>query len=92
MAGKAKKPTKKRPGARRTTTDPFARAFKAVAGVMRDGAAKHLDNDWVRRSPQNHIERAEEHLRVLHEGDQRQDHLSPAATFLLMALTLREVG
>jgi len=36
--------------------------------------------------------RAEEHLRLLRDGDQRQDHLSHAATRLLMALTLRELA
>jgi hypothetical protein len=59
---------------------------------MRAGAAKHPDDDWVRRTPDYHLGRAEEHLRLLHEGDQRQDHLSHAATRLLMALTLRELG
>jgi hypothetical protein len=35
--------------------------------------------------------RAEEHLRLLRDGDQRQDHLSHAPTRLLTALTLRRV-
>jgi hypothetical protein len=64
----------------------------AVTRVMREGAAKHPDNDWVRRTPDFHLTRAEEHLRLLHEGDQRQDHLSHAATRLLMGLTLRELS
>jgi hypothetical protein len=72
--------------------DQFAKALEAVAGVMRDGAASHPDNDWVRRDPDYHIGRAEEHLRLLREGDQQQDHLSHAATRLLMALTLRELA
>jgi len=55
-------------------------------------AASHPDNDWVRRTPEYHVGRAEEHLRLLREGDQRQDHLSHAATRLLMALTLRELA
>jgi hypothetical protein len=67
-------------------------AFVAVTRVMREGAAKHPANDWVRRTPDYHLTRAEEHLRLLHEGDQRQDHLSHAATRLLMALTLRELS
>ena len=29
--------------------EPFTRALEAVAGVMRDGAASHPDNDWVGR-------------------------------------------
>ena len=72
--------------------EPFTRALEAVAGVMRDGAATHPDNDWVGRAPEYHVGRAEEHLRLLREGDQRQDHLSHAATRLLMALTLRELA
>jgi hypothetical protein len=72
--------------------ESFAKALEAVAEVMRAGAATHPDNDWVRRGPDYHIGRAEEHLRLLREGDQLQDHLSHAATRLLMALTLRELG
>jgi hypothetical protein len=53
---------------------------------MRQGAVKHPDNDWVRRSPDYHLGRAEEHLRLLRDGDQRQDQLSHATTRLLMAL------
>jgi hypothetical protein len=71
--------------------ESFAKALQTVAAVMRDGAVSHPDNDWVRRSPEYHISRAQEHLRLLREGDQRQDHLSHAATRLLMALTLREL-
>jgi Domain of unknown function (DUF5664) len=72
--------------------ESFAKALETVAEVMRAGAATHPDNDWVRRGPDYHIGRAEEHLRLLREGDQLQDHLSHAATRLLMALTLRELG
>ena len=90
MVGK----TKKRRSTRRDrrTTDPFARAFESVARVMHGGAIKHPDNDWVRRRPDYHVARAEEHLRLLREGDQRQDHLAHGATRLLMALALRELG
>jgi hypothetical protein len=59
---------------------------------MRDGVATHPDNEWVRRSVEYHLGRAEEYLRLLYEGDQQQDHLSHAATRLLMALTLCELG
>ena len=84
--------TKKRSSTRaRRSEKPFTRAFESVSRVMREGAAKHPENDWVRRTPDYHLARAEEHLRLLHEGDQRQDHLSHAATRLLMALTLREL-
>ena len=31
-------------------------------------------------------------MRLLREGDQREDHVARAATRLLMALTLRELG
>jgi hypothetical protein len=89
MATKANK----RSGARgKRRTEPFTRAFEFVSRVMREGATKHPDNDWVRRTPDYHLARAEEHLRLLQEGDQRQDHLSHAATRLLMALTLRELS
>lgn len=81
MAGKTKKATKKpKRSTRDRTADPFAQAFDSVSRVMREGAIKHPDNDWVRRTPDFHLSRAEEHLRLLHEGDQRQDHLSHAAT------------
>ncbi len=95
MARKTTKRTKKPKSARRDRRAPpdlFVRAFKAVARVMREGAVKHPDNDWVRRTPDYHLARAEEHLRLLYEGAQQQDHLSHAATRLLMALTLRELG
>ena len=72
--------------------ESFTKALETVARVMRDGAQSHPDNDWIRRTPEYHIGRAEEHLRLLREGDQRQDHLSHAATRLLMALTLRELA
>jgi hypothetical protein len=86
------KPTKRSGGKQGRSGGPFTRAFESVARVMREGAVKHPDDDWVRRTPEYHLGRAEEHIRRLHEGDQRQDHLSHAATRLLMALTLRELG
>ena len=70
--------------------EPFTKALEVVAGVMREGAATHPDNDWVGRTPEYHLGRAEEHLRLWHDGDQLEDHVSHAATRLLMALTLRE--
>jgi hypothetical protein len=76
----------------RLAMEPFTKALEIVARVMRDGAATHPDNDWVRRSPEYHLGRAEEHLRLWRDGDQLQDHVSHAATRLLMALTLRELG
>ena len=69
----------------------FIKALTVVARVMREGAATHPDNDWVRHSPKYHVGRAEQHLRLWRDGDQLEDHLSHAATRLLMALTLREL-
>ena len=74
------------------TPDAFTQALEVIAQVMRDGVATHPDNEWVRRSIDYHLARAEEHLRLLHDGDQREDHVAHAATRLLMALTLRELG
>ena len=70
--------------------EPFTKALEVIAEVMREGAATHPDNDWVGRGPEYHLGRAEEHLRLWHDGDQLEDHVSHAATRLLMALTLRE--
>lgn len=72
--------------------EPITNALEAVVGVMRAGAQSHPDNDWLRQTPEYHIGRADAHLRLLREGDQRQDHRSHAATRLLMALTLRELA
>lgn len=72
--------------------EPFTKAFEAIASVMRAGAASHPNNDGVRRTSEYHLGRPEDHLRLLRAGDQRQDHLSHAATRLLMALTLRELA
>jgi hypothetical protein len=72
--------------------EPFKHALEVIAGVMRDGVATHPDNEWVHRSVEHHLSRAEEHLRLLREGEQLEDHLAHAATRLLMALTLRELG
>lgn len=54
--------------------EPFTKALELVARARRDGAATHPDNDWVRRSPEYHLDRAEEHLRLLRDGDQLRDH------------------
>ena len=70
----------------------FDQALEVIADVMRDGVAKHPDNEWTRRSIEYHLGRAEEHLRLLRDGEQLEDHLAHAATRLLMALTLREIG
>ena len=69
--------------------DVFTQALEVIAQVMRDGVATHPENKWVRRSIEYHLARAEQHLRLLRDGDQQQDHLSHTATRLLMALTLR---
>jgi hypothetical protein len=70
----------------------FDQALQVIAQVMRDGVATHTDNEWTRRSVEFHIKRAEDHLRLLREGEQLEDHLAHAATRLLMALTVREIG
>ena len=70
----------------------FTEAFDIIADVMKHGAASHPDNDWVEWTPEYHVARAEEHLRLLRDGDQKQNHLADAATRLLMALTLRELA
>jgi hypothetical protein len=54
---------------------PFAKALETIAGVMRDGVATHPDGDWVRRSVDYHLARAELHLHLLRDGDQAEDHL-----------------
>jgi hypothetical protein len=72
--------------------EPFAKALETIATVMRDGGDTHPDNDWLRRSVEYHLGRAEAHLRLLRDGEQREDHVAQAATRLLMALTLRELG
>lgn len=71
--------------------EPFNKALETIAGVMRDGVVTHPDNEWVRRSPEYHIGRAEAHLRLLRDGGLLEDHLAHAATRLLMALALREL-
>jgi hypothetical protein len=71
---------------------PFSEALETIAEVMKHGAASHPDNDWLRRTPEYHIQRAQEHLRLWRDGDQLQNHIAHAATRLLMALTLRELA
>jgi hypothetical protein len=70
----------------------FTKALEAIAQVMRDGVATHPDNEWVRRSVEYHLVRAEAHLRLLRDGEQLEDHLAHAATRLLMALAISELG
>ena len=45
--------------------EPFAKALEIVARVMRDGAATHPDNDWIQRSHEYHLGRAEEQFAPL---------------------------
>ena len=71
--------------------EPFGKALEVVAGVMRDGAATHPDNDWCAGPGVPHRP-CRGALRLWREGDQRQDHLSHAATLLLMALAIRELA
>ena len=38
----------------------FTKALEVIAQVMQDGVATHPDNDWVRRSVDYHLVRADE--------------------------------
>jgi hypothetical protein len=71
--------------------DPFTKALEIISQVMRDGAISHPENDWTECTAEHHIRRAMSHLQTLLDGDQQPEHLSHAATRLLMALTLREI-
>jgi len=70
----------------------FDEALAVIAEGMRAGTASHPENDWVRRSVEYHLGRAEAHLRLLRDGEQLEDHLAHAATRLLMALAISELG
>ena len=37
----------------------FDQALQVIAGIMRDGVAKHPDNEWVQRSVEYHVGRAD---------------------------------
>jgi hypothetical protein len=65
---------------------------EVTAQIVRDCAVTHSDNEWTQRSIDYHLGRAEDHLPLLRDGDQQQDHLALAAARLLMALALREPG
>jgi hypothetical protein len=67
--------------------DPLTAALEVIAQVMRDGAITHPNQEWIEQSIDEHLSHAEEHLRLLREGDQSEPHLAHAATRLLMALT-----
>jgi hypothetical protein len=72
--------------------DTFEPGMEVIATVMHRGATTHVDGEWGRRTVEYHVGRALEHLRLLQDGEQLEDHLAHAATRLLMALTLREIG
>jgi hypothetical protein len=72
--------------------EPFTKALEVIAAVMSNGERTHPTGDWSRCSAQHHIHRAHKHLQAWFEGDQTEDHVSHAATRLLMALTLREMA
>jgi hypothetical protein len=72
--------------------EPFIKALETIARIMQDGVATHPDNDWTDRSTGYYLAYARAHLLLLRQGDLRHDHLAHAATHLLMALTLRELG
>jgi hypothetical protein len=71
----------------------FDHALEVIAGVMRDGAASHPDNDWVERSATWHANRAAVHLSLLRNGGPaKEDNLAHACCRILMALQLREAA
>ena len=70
--------------------EPFTKSLEVIAQVMHDGAATHPDNDWLRRTVDYHLGRAEEHLRLLRDGRQAEDHLAHALVRLMMAVSIRE--
>jgi hypothetical protein len=70
--------------------EPFIKALEAITQVMQNGVTTHPYNDWLQRSREYHLGRAEEHLRLLHDSEQLEDHLAHSTTRLLMALALRE--
>jgi dATP/dGTP diphosphohydrolase len=70
----------------------FKRAIETVITVMRDGERNHLPDEWKAYPPEYHVSRAAAHLRQWQAGDMQEDHLSHAATRLLLALTLRDVS
>jgi hypothetical protein len=53
------------------------RRSKVIAQIMRDGVATHTDNEWTRRSVEFHLKRAEDHLRLLREGEQLEGSSRP---------------
>ncbi len=66
----------------------FSLALATVGEVMERGAASHPGDDWHTSPVSFHIQKAERHLRLHHEGDESEPHLAHAATRLLMALEL----
>jgi hypothetical protein len=71
---------------------PFVHILANISKVVEAGMGTHPHNDWIRRPLEHHLQRAQRHLRLLRDGDQREDHLSHACCRLLMALSLRELG
>jgi hypothetical protein len=68
---------------------PLGRGLAEVAAVMERGRLKHPDDDGLRQPAAFHIERARRHLDEMARGDRSEDHLSHAATRLLLALAQR---
>lgn len=52
---------------------------------------QHSDDEWVRRNPEYHVGRAAEHLRLLEDGEQLENHRAYGDA-LLTALTLGGIG
>jgi Domain of unknown function (DUF5664) len=70
----------------------FATALKRVAAVMREGRAKHPNDDWRVYPAEYHLGRARRHLYLLNRGDTTELHLEHAVTRLLMALQSKANG
>ena len=61
----------------------FDQALGVIAGLMRDGVARHPDNDWVCRGPDYHVARDGALVAKNEEGEQLEDYLATRLTRLL---------
>ena len=61
-------------------------AILAVAEVLKTGASKYGDNNWVPIGIEDHLNHALIHIFAWLSSDTEEDHLANAACRLLMAL------
>jgi hypothetical protein len=59
---------------------------------MQEGATTHPDNDWVGRSPDYHLGRAEEHLRLWSERRSAAGPCVPCSDAVADGLNLTTAG